>query len=68
MKFYQVSLIDNEDNCTYKLFPNKKEADNFIKQESSQEYGEIVSETPQVLNLESTRKIDILNFINNLSY
>ena len=66
MKFYQVSFIDLEDNCTYKLFANKKEAEEFIKHES--EDFSFCTEEPVLLILESTRKADILNFINHVSY
>jgi len=66
MKFYQVSYIDIEDNCTCKLFANKKEAEKFIKHES--EDFSFCAEEPEVLILESTRKADILNFINHVSY
>jgi hypothetical protein len=68
MKLYQVSYIDNEDNCTYKLFANKQEAQAFIKKDWSQEYGEIVSDKPEVIELPSTRKGDIIAFINQLHY
>ena len=41
MKFYQVSFIDFEDNCTYKLFSNKKDAEKMIKIDGD-EYGEVI--------------------------
>ena len=68
MKIYQVSYIDNEDNCTYKLFATQKEAQKFLSEDWSQEYGEIVSDKPEVLELPSTRKSDIIEFINHLYY
>ena len=67
MKFYQVSFIDFEDNCTYKLFSNKKDAEKLIKIDGD-EYGEVISDKPELLILESTRKADILSFINHLTY
>lgn len=67
MKFYQVSFIDLEDNCTYKLFANKQDAEKFIKTDG-EEYGDVISDEPQLLILESTRKADILNFIGHLDY
>lgn len=67
MKFYQVSFIDLEDNCTYKLFANKKDAERFIKTDGH-EYGEVISDEPLLLVLPSTRKADILDFINHLHY
>lgn len=67
MKFYQVSFIDLEDNCTYKLFSNKKDAEKFIKVDG-EEYGDIISDKPVLLILKSTRKADILDFINHISY
>ena len=67
MKFYQVSFIDFEDNCTYKLFNNKKDAEKFIKIDGD-EYGEVISDKPELLILESTRKAVILSFINHLTY
>ena len=66
MKFYQVSFIDFEDNCTYKLFANKKDAEKFIKTEG-QEF-DFCTEEPRLQILKSTRKADILNFINHVSY
>ena len=66
MKFYQVSYIDIEDNCTCKLFANKKDAENFIKDES-EDYSHCVDE-PELVILKSTRKADILNFVNHISY
>ena len=66
MKFYQVSFVDHEDNCTYKLFANKKDAEKFIKTEG-QEF-DFCTEEPRLLILESTRKADILNFIGHLDY
>ncbi len=68
MKIYQVSFIDNEDNCTYELFATKKEAQEFINSDWSNEYGEIISRVPQLLKLSSTNKTDIINFINRLHY
>lgn len=67
MRFYKVSYIDNEDNCTWKLFSNKKDAEKFIKKDG-QEYGEVTTIEPELLILKSTRKADILNFTNNLIY
>ena len=67
MKFYKVSYIDNEDSCTWKLFANKKDAEKFIK-EDGEEYGDIISDEPALLILESTRKKDILHFANHLHY
>lgn len=67
MKFYQVSFIDFEDNCTYKLFANKKDAEKLIKIDGD-EYGEVISDKPELLILKSTRKADILSFINHLTY
>lgn len=66
MKFYQVSFIDFEDNCTYKLFANKKDAEKFIKTDG-QEFDFCIEE-PRLQILESTCKADILNFMNTLSY
>lgn len=68
MILYQVSFRDNEDNCTFKLFATPKEAQEFINTDWSNEYGEIISNEPQLLKLTSTSKTDILKFINNLSY
>lgn len=68
MKIYQVSFIDNEENCTYKLFATKKEAEEFINTDWSSEYGDIVSDKPDLLKLSSTSKVDIINFINHLTY
>ena len=68
MKIYQVSFIDNEDNCTYKLFATKKEAEEFLSEDWSDEYGDIVSNEPAILNLKSNSKKDIIDFINHLHY
>lgn len=68
MKIYQVSFIDNEDSCTYKLFATKKEAEEFINTDWSNEYGEIVSDKPLILQLSSTSKAEIIDFINHLTY
>ncbi len=67
MKFYQVSFIDLEDNCTYKLFANKKDAEKFIKKDGH-EWGDITSDEPELLILKSTRKADVLDFINRLHW
>lgn len=67
MKFYKVSYVDIEDNCTWKLFPNKKDAEKFLKKDGHG-YGDIISTKPELLILESTRKVDILDFTNNLHY
>lgn len=66
MKFYQVSFIDFEDNCTYKLFSNKKDAEKFIKTDGQEFY--FCSEEPDLKILKSTRKADILDFVNHISY
>ena len=66
MKFYQVSFIDHEDNATYRIFANKKDAKAFIK--TGDEYVEIISHEPELLILPSTRKSDLLKFINSLHY
>jgi hypothetical protein len=67
MKFYKVSYIDSEDNCTWKLFSNKKDAEKFIKTDGH-EYGDVISTEPCLLVLPSTRKADILQLINGLCY
>jgi len=66
MKFYKVSYIDIEDSCTWKVFPNKKDAEKFIKTEG-QEY-DFCAEQFELLILKSTRKADILKFVNDLCY
>ena len=62
MKFYKVCFIDFEDNCTYKMFKNKKDAEKFIKIASIE--FDFCAEEPVLLALKSTRKADILDFIN----
>ena len=65
MRFYQVSYIDHEDNATYRIFANKKDAKAFIK--TGDKYGKIVGE-PELLIVQSTRKADLIEFINSLHY
>lgn len=63
MKIYQVYYITFEDLNTSRFFCNKAEAKKWIK-ENKDEF-ENVCDEPTLLHLKSTRKKDIVGFINH---
>ena len=63
MKFYQVYYISHEYSYTSIFFCNKVEAKKWIK-EYKDEYDNVCDE-PTLLHLKSTKKRDIVDFINH---
>jgi len=65
MKFYQVQFISIEGHNTEIFFCNKAEAKKWIK-ENKKEY-DYVHDEPELCILKSTKKRDIVDFINHHS-
>jgi hypothetical protein len=61
MKIYQVDYISFEGHNTEMFFCNKAEAEKWIKEH--RDHFDFIEE-PSLVELKSTRKRDIVNFIN----